>query len=124
MFSGKRGIRTPGASQLNGFQDRRNRPLCHLSERKNITEISFFQLEARFYFPIRKRVGALGGIFGEARWSPMRFAGHVQTTMHGARTDGIALRIQINKYFTVLFLKQAGIFFDAVTFTRVDIFDG
>ena len=28
---GERGIRTPGASQLNGFQDRRNRPLCHLS---------------------------------------------------------------------------------------------
>ena len=59
---GERGIRTPGASQLNGFQDRRNRPLCHLSERKNITEISFFQLAARFYFPIRKRVGMLGGI--------------------------------------------------------------
>ena len=31
FFSGERGIRTPGASQLNGFQDRRNRPLCHLS---------------------------------------------------------------------------------------------
>ena len=31
FFCGERGIRTPGASQLNGFQDRRNRPLCHLS---------------------------------------------------------------------------------------------
>ena len=30
-FSGETGIRTPGASQHNGFQDRRNRPLCHLS---------------------------------------------------------------------------------------------
>ena len=30
--SGEGGIRTPGASQLNGFQDRRNRPLCHLSK--------------------------------------------------------------------------------------------
>ena len=30
-FSGKRGIRTPGPSQVNGFQDRRIRPLCHLS---------------------------------------------------------------------------------------------
>ena len=30
---GERGIRTPGASQLNGFQDRRNRPLCHLSSK-------------------------------------------------------------------------------------------
>ena len=29
---GEGGIRTPGASQLNGFQDRRNRPLCHLSK--------------------------------------------------------------------------------------------
>ena len=29
--SGKRGIRTPGPSQVNGFQDRRIRPLCHLS---------------------------------------------------------------------------------------------
>ena len=28
---GERGIRTPGTSQFNGFQDRRNRPLCHLS---------------------------------------------------------------------------------------------
>ena len=25
------GIRTPGASQHNGFQDRRIRPLCHAS---------------------------------------------------------------------------------------------
>ena len=31
VLGGERGIRTPGASQLNGFQDRRNRPLCHLS---------------------------------------------------------------------------------------------
>ena len=30
---GERGIRTPGTSQFNGFQDRRNRPLCHLSFR-------------------------------------------------------------------------------------------
>ena len=31
-FSGEGGIRTPGSSQINGFQDRRNRPLCHLSK--------------------------------------------------------------------------------------------
>ena len=31
LVCGERGIRTPVASQLNGFQDRRNRPLCHLS---------------------------------------------------------------------------------------------
>ena len=29
---GETGIRTPGTSQYNGFQDRRNRPLCHLSK--------------------------------------------------------------------------------------------
>ena len=28
---GERGIRTPGSLTFNGFQDRRNRPLCHLS---------------------------------------------------------------------------------------------
>ena len=33
MFTlgGRRGIRTPGSSHFNGFQDRRNRPLCHPS---------------------------------------------------------------------------------------------
>ena len=31
---GERGIRTPGPVTVNGFQDRRNRPLCHLSEYK------------------------------------------------------------------------------------------
>jgi hypothetical protein len=31
---GERGIRTPGGITLNGFQDRRNRPLCHLSAAK------------------------------------------------------------------------------------------
>ena len=32
LFCGEGGIRTPGSSQINGFQDRRNRPLCHLSK--------------------------------------------------------------------------------------------
>ena len=32
LTRGETGIRTPGASQHNGFQDRRNRPLCHLSK--------------------------------------------------------------------------------------------
>ena len=31
LFCGKGGIRTPGASQHDGFQDRCNRPLYHLS---------------------------------------------------------------------------------------------
>ena len=31
IFSGEGGIRTPGPVTVNGFQDRRDRPLCHLS---------------------------------------------------------------------------------------------
>ena len=31
VFCGERGIRTPGPVKINGFQDRRIRPLCHLS---------------------------------------------------------------------------------------------
>ncbi len=40
-FSGERGIRTPGTLRFNGFQDRRNRPLCHLSGCKNKTDFRF-----------------------------------------------------------------------------------
>jgi hypothetical protein len=36
-FSGERGIRTPGSLTFNGFQDRRNRPLCHLSGAKIVS---------------------------------------------------------------------------------------
>ena len=32
LLGGERGIRTPGDLRLNGFQDRRIKPLCHLSE--------------------------------------------------------------------------------------------
>jgi hypothetical protein len=35
FIGGERGIRTPGGVTLNGFQDRRNRPLCHLSGGKS-----------------------------------------------------------------------------------------
>jgi hypothetical protein len=34
LKSGERGIRTPGSVTFNGFQDRRIRPLCHLSGAK------------------------------------------------------------------------------------------
>ena len=34
VSGGERGIRTPGPVTVNGFQDRRIRPLCHLSEGK------------------------------------------------------------------------------------------
>lgn len=33
-FGGERGIRTPGPVTVNGFQDRRIRPLCQLSAAK------------------------------------------------------------------------------------------
>ncbi|MCH5215238.1 MAG: hypothetical protein J1E97_08620, partial [Muribaculaceae bacterium] len=35
-----RGIRTPGGVTLNGFQDRRIRPLCHLSEMFAVAKVS------------------------------------------------------------------------------------
>ena len=45
---GERGIRTPGASQLNGFQYRRNRPLCHLSLKSGAKALLFFQIHKFF----------------------------------------------------------------------------
>ena len=44
---GERGIRTPGTSRFNGFQDRRIRPLCHLSEADKSR--IFFQSKKYFY---------------------------------------------------------------------------
>ena len=49
ILNGERGIRTPGALQLNGFQDRRDRPLCHLSFLKFLQIchfISFYQVNS------------------------------------------------------------------------------
>ena len=46
--SGETGIRTPGTSQYNGFQDRRNRPLCHLSKTpERFTEALSFKSDAK-----------------------------------------------------------------------------
>ena len=46
--SGETGIRTPGTSQYNGFQDRRNRPLCHLSKASLLfTEALSFKSDAK-----------------------------------------------------------------------------
>ena len=47
LFSGEGGIRTPGTSQYNGFQDRRNRPLCHLS--KTLLELLCFSKAMQRY---------------------------------------------------------------------------
>ena len=44
LCGGKRGIRTPGPVKINGFQDRRIRPLCHLSRRKGTTFFRFCKI--------------------------------------------------------------------------------
>ncbi len=46
---GERGIRTPGGVTLNGFQDRRIRPLCHLSAAK---VVQFFFSAQRVFYPL------------------------------------------------------------------------
>lgn len=49
-FGGERGIRTPGPVTVNGFQDRRIRPLCHLSAAKVRVQIispKFLQKEIK-----------------------------------------------------------------------------
>ena len=50
LSSGETGIRTPGTSQFNGFQDRRNRPLCHLSK------VLYSKVSWESLFPFRLRV--------------------------------------------------------------------
>ena len=45
VYCGERGIRTPGPVKINGFQDRRIRPLCHLSK------VEFYF--ARFIFSVK-----------------------------------------------------------------------
>ncbi len=60
---GKGGIRTPGTRRYNGFRDRHNRPLCHLSvsagiiRRTNIDIFSIFSLRRsrNFGITLRKR---------------------------------------------------------------------
>ncbi len=43
VSSGERGIRTPGPLTVNGFQDRRIRPLCHLSfSLKGLQKYAYF----------------------------------------------------------------------------------
>ena len=49
LSCGERGIRTPGTSQYNGFQDRRDRPLCHLSK-TSFQKCSFSKAMQRYDF--------------------------------------------------------------------------
>ena len=46
---GKRGIRTPGPVKINGFQDRRIRPLCHLSAAKVVSFFRFTKYLAKSF---------------------------------------------------------------------------
>ena len=45
---GKRGIRTPGPVKVNGFQDRRDRPLRHLSEIERKGTAFFLIMQIRY----------------------------------------------------------------------------
>ena len=49
---GKRGIRTPGPVKINGFQDRRIRPLCHLSVCKDTNFFHSCKIFFHFIFYI------------------------------------------------------------------------
>ncbi len=51
---GKRGIRTPGPSQVNGFQDRRDRPLRHLSMLFRPQLVGKAAAKVRFFSDIHK----------------------------------------------------------------------
>jgi len=51
LFSGERGIRTPGGFTLNSFQDCRNRPLCHLSGGKDNKEDEISNQIIPFCYP-------------------------------------------------------------------------
>ena len=56
---GERGIRTPGTSRYDGFQDRCNRPLYHLSKFGRMTIAWFSQAGAkvRLFFDSTKFLG-------------------------------------------------------------------
>lgn len=60
-FSGERGIRTPGPVKINGFQDRRIRPLCHLSKVESYFAPChvFREMDCKdkYFFRNRKRLG-------------------------------------------------------------------
>ena len=55
---GERGIRTPGPVTVNGFQDRRIRPLCHLSNgvQKYAIRMSFAKSNEKVFDSIPKPV--------------------------------------------------------------------
>ncbi len=56
MYCGERGIRTPGGVTLNGFQDRRIRPLCHFSLTKCIFTNTGAKLQLFSYSANKKHI--------------------------------------------------------------------
>ncbi len=56
LTSGERGIRTPGPLTVNGFQDRRVRPLCHLSVYTTYNHPTFLQLDLSMLILIDFRI--------------------------------------------------------------------
>jgi hypothetical protein len=56
VSGGERGIRTPGPVTVNGFQDRRIRPLCHLSNgvQKYAIRMSFAKSNEKVFDSIPK----------------------------------------------------------------------
>ena len=50
FFCGRRGIRTPGPVKVNGFQDRRIRPLCHPSLKRCKGGDFFWKQQALSHF--------------------------------------------------------------------------
>ena len=69
LFScGERGIRTPGTSQYNGFQDRRDRPLCHLSK-TSFQKCFFSKAMQRYDFFLNLQVFSKFFLFFHHRFS-------------------------------------------------------
>ena len=66
-LSGERGIRTPGTSQYNGFQDRRDRPLCHLSK-TSFREVLPFKSDAKVRLIFES--ASVRGIFLRKKFQP------------------------------------------------------
>ena len=64
MFCGERGIRTPGGFHLNGFQDRRIRPLCHLSGANVSVQVKTTKLNLQ---PVSKTILFVKSLIGSLR---------------------------------------------------------
>ena len=72
LFSGRRGIRTPGPVKVNGFQDRRIRPLCHPSLRPQVLSC-FCDAKVGFIFEKNKQYASFFYIFALIMIYPSNF---------------------------------------------------